>query len=392
MDYSAIKKQVQSIYPTIVQMRRQIHRNPELSFKEFQTAEFIRTELDKMGIHNKPIAETGTVALIGSGEKCVALRADIDALPITESSGLDYSSANQGIMHACGHDMHTAMLLGAAEILNQYSNQLGGCIKLIFQPAEEKLPGGAKILIEEGVLENPRPAIIFGQHVDPAEACGTISVSPGTVMASADELYWTINGKGTHAAQPHIGSDTILAAANIATQLTNLSVKRRNPIVNGLLTVTSIQGGNATNIIPNEVKLLGTLRSFEQDWREQFHKVIIEKSQEIASIYDCTCDTEIIKGYPPLTNDSHAANMVSDIALNLFGNTFVREFEAKMWAEDFAYYSQVIPACFWFLGVKPIGLTEMPSLHNPAFAPDEEALIHGTAMLISTAISFLNKP
>jgi amidohydrolase len=390
IDQSLINE-VEAILPEIIKDRRHIHRYPELSFKEFKTSEFISSKLNEIGIMNQRIADTGVLGLVGQGGRCVALRADIDALPITEDTGLEFSSDHEGIMHACGHDMHTAMLLGAARILKKHEHELTGTIKFVFQPAEEKLPGGAKVLIDKGVLKNPDVDVIFGQHVNPGQKLGEIAFKDGPVMASADELYWTIKAESCHAAQPHLGSDAILSSASLISTLNNLVNKSRNPILPGLLSITSVHGGSATNIFPDEVKMMGTLRSFDENWRKIFHAILEETTKNICTAYGTRGSVDIIKGYPPLINDKKATGIASDAATKLFGKESVIEFEPKLWAEDFAYYSQNIPSCFWFIGVRQESLDSMPALHNPKFSPDEKALIHGTALLVASALNYLSK-
>lgn len=388
MNLNSITEISKDIFPYIRNIRRHIHKNPELSFQEYETADLIRNELTALGIDYKVMAGTGTVALIGSGSPCVALRADIDALPIVEETGLEFASKNLGVMHACGHDMHASMLLAAAKIFKENESQFNGTIKLIFQPGEEKLPGGAKIMIEEGVLENPKPDVIFAQHIHPAERTGTISVAGGPVFASADELYWTITGKGSHAAQPHIGRDAILASAQLINYYQSVMTKYNNPFDSGVLSVTSIHGGSATNIFPNEVKMMGTLRAYNIVWREFIHNLLVENSQKMVSLYDCTCELKILKGYPPIINDYKTSDFVRAVAQQTIGEHKTLAFEPKMWAEDFAYYAERIPACFWMLGVKPDFIDEMPPLHNSKLNPDEEAMINGVSMLVSTTLNY----
>ncbi len=391
MNYQAIIDKSESIFGKLQNYRRTIHKNPELSFREFETSKFIQAKLDELGISYEILAETGIVAMIGKGDKCVALRADIDALPVVEETGYDFASSNNGIMHACGHDMHTTMLLGAAEILNSHEGELHGCVKLIFQPGEEKLPGGASVMIKEGVLKNPKPLAIFGQHVFPEAETGTISIGPGFIMASADEIYWTLKGKGSHAAQPQIGNDPILAAAHLIQYYQSIMVKRRDPLMPGVLSVTSVNGGSATNIFPDEVEMRGTMRSFDQAWREMMHNLIHNQSSALCSLYDVFCELIIVKGYPPLFNHPETVTFTINTAKSIFGEDYTFDFIPKMWAEDFSYYSQEIPATFWFLGVKPEGMTEMYPLHNSKFAPDESAMIKGTAQLAAIAIDYLKK-
>ncbi|TAL70670.1 MAG: amidohydrolase [Bacteroidetes bacterium] len=388
--YKKILAQSKSMFDELIQIRRHIHQNPELSFKEFLTAEFIRDNLRKVGIEYKTIAETGTVALIGKGEKCVALRADIDALPINEETNLEYASKNKGVMHACGHDMHSTMLLGAARILKGMESELTGTVKIIFQPGEEKLPGGASNLIEEGVLENPKVTAMFAQHIFPEEETGTISVNSCYIMASADELYWTLKGKGTHAAQPHLGNDCIMAASQLVINLQSIVTKYKNPIKPGLLSVTSIQGGSATNAFPDEVKLMGTFRANDEEWRSKMHDEIRRITNETCSLFGIKGELEIVKGYPALYNNPETTEMVNQTAKELLGQDSVKVFEPKLWAEDFAYYAQKIPSTFWFLGIRPKDIKDMPPLHNSKLIPDEKALTIGAAMLAGTAVNYIN--
>jgi len=383
-----IIEQAKEIFPKIRDYRRTIHQKPELSFQEYETCKFIQAKLTELGIESKVIANTGVVALIGKGERCVGLRADIDALPIEEETGLEFSSQNSGVMHACGHDMHTSMLLGAAEILKKQEHSLNGVVKLMFQPGEEKLPGGAGIMIKEGVLENPKVNAVFGQHIFPEENVGVVSMKEGPVMGSADELYWEITGKSAHAAQPHLGSDPILAASQLVVYYQTLMTKYRDPLTAGVLTVAAFNGGTATNIIPDKVFLKGTMRAYNLNWREQMHELLMTRSQMITEAYGCQCDLKIIKGYPPVINHKSTTEIAEKTAIKLFGS--VKEFTPKMWGEDFAFYSQVVPATFWFVGVKPENMEIMPALHNSKINPVEEAMINGMAMLAQTAIEYLN--
>lgn len=385
----SILDKVKKLEPELKRIRRHIHQNPELSFVEYETSKFIQKELDKLNIDYKVMAKTGVVATIGTGKRCVALRADIDALPINEETDLEFKSKNVGIMHACGHDMHTTMLLGAAKVLKSIENEIHGCIKLIFQPGEEKLPGGASLLIEEGVLENPKVEAIFGQHIYPGADENTFSTNDGPVMGSADELYFTINGKSTHAAQPQLGFDPILTAAQLVISLQTLITKFKNPTDAGVLSITAINGGNATNVIPNKVELMGTFRAFNEEWRTLTHKKIEETCASIANIYDCTIDLKIKKGYPPVINDSNLTAVSIETAKEFLKDDEIKIFEPKMWGEDFAYYGKNIPATFWFLGVRPKELLEMPALHNSKMSPSENALVLGTTLLVKNALNYL---
>lgn len=383
------REQVLDLFSWMVDIRRHLHRNPELSFQEFETAAFIRAELDAMEIQHRTHAQTGIVAHIGAGTRCVALRADIDALPILEETGLEYASTRDGVMHACGHDTHTTMLLAAAKVLKARESELNGVVKLIFQPGEEKSPGGASIMIAEGALENPQPEVIFGQHIYPDAPSGTLHFVSGPVMASCDELFWTIRGYGAHAAQPHKGKDPILAASGLVQHLQGLVTKYRNPLVPGLLNVTSIHGGTASNIIPDVVEMKGTLRSFDNDWREFAWSYLEEQTKAYCALHGCDAEITIVKGYPPLVNDASAVGFARKVAEGLVGSEQTFDFEPKMWAEDFAYYSQVMPACFWILGGRPHASNAMPGLHNAKFAPEEDSMITGTTLMVETAVQYL---
>lgn len=388
MKEKEILEKSKALFPKMQKIRREIHSNPELSFEEYQTCKFIQDRLNELGIENKVIGKTGVVALVGKGDKCVGLRADIDALPIREETGLEFASKNDGVMHACGHDMHTTMLIGAAEILKEIEDELGGVVKLIFQPGEEKLPGGASILIEEGVLENPKVDAIFGQHIYPGESEGVVSLNSGPVMGAPDELYFTLKGKSTHAAQPHLGFDPIVAASQLIIHFQTLMTKYKDPIEAGVLSITSIKGGNATNIIPDEVKLMGTLRSFNEKWREMMHKLIRDNSKVLCTMYGCDIEIDIKKGYPPVINDEKLTRLTRQNSTILVGSGSTIDFLPKMWGEDFAYYGKNIPSTFWFTGVRPIDQDEMPALHNSKLSPSENAMPIGTAMLVTAAINY----
>jgi len=379
-------KQIES---TIIKYRRHIHQNPELSFHEYQTSKYIQDVLRCLDIPFKILANTGVVAHIGSGTRCVALRADIDALPITEETNLDFASKNLGVMHACGHDSHTAMLLGAAHILKNLEVELDGVVKLIFQPGEEKSPGGASIMINEGVFADILPEVIFGQHVNPDAHVGITEFVSGAMMASADELYWTFTGFGAHAAQPHKGKDPIIATAELIMHLQTLITRQRNPLDAGVISITSVHGGTATNIIPDTVELKGTLRSFNEEWRWWALKAIEEHSVAICKLHGVECKFNPVIGYPALVNNNTTTSFARTQAELILGKENVKDFEPKMWAEDFSFYAQMIPATFWMLGVKPLTQQTMPGLHNARFAPDESAFVYGTALLVNAAVSWL---
>ncbi len=397
MHHHELLKSAHAAHEQMRSMRRALHRNPELSFHEYETSKFIQARLAELNIPFQVMAETGVVAHIGAGDRCVALRADIDALPIHEESGVEYTSTKPGVMHACGHDAHTAMLLGAAQILKeretaQGASALGGVIKLIFQPGEEMSPGGASIMIREGVLQNPRPEAIFGQHVNPDATCGTAAFVGGMMLASTDELYWKLHGKSGHAAQPHNATDPILIAAHLITQLQTLIARRLNPFAPGVLSICSIHGGHATNVIPDIVELSGTLRSMNQAWREEALRAIEAHSLALAAspLYgDGRCELSIVRGYPPLINNDETTAFARTAAQHLIGAANVEEFEPKMWGEDFAYYTHEIPGTFWMLGIRPPHLEATPGLHNSKFIVDENTLPIGAALLANAALTRL---
>lgn len=379
------------LFSEMVAMRRHLHQNPELSYEEYKTSDFIKNKLSLLGIPNQKLANTGVVGLIGKGDKCVALRADIDALPILEANSIEYCSINNGVMHACGHDLHTSMLLGAAQILKEFEPYFEGTVKLIFQPGEEKLPGGAIEMINQGVLENPVPLAVFGQHCNPETSTGTISLKSGPIMAATDELYWTIVGKSTHAAQPHLGTDPILASSHLIVHLQSMLTKFRNPLEPGILTVSSIHGGTSNNIIPDNVDMKGTLRSFDENWR---NKALIKSrkiSQDVCGLFDTHCVYNCVPGYPVLVNNVETTDFISNLFVKMFGEANLIDLEPKMWAEDFSYFAQKIPSTFWFLGVKPIDKDMIPPLHNAQFSPDEKSMIYGASMLAASALMFLER-
>ena len=367
-----------------INIRRYIHSNPELSFAEFETSAFIQKKLAEWNIPFEVKAATGVVGIIkgkNPESRIVALRADMDALPITEENDVDYKSRNEGVMHACGHDVHTTCLLGAAKILNETKEDWEGTVKLIFQPGEEKNPGGASLLIKEGVLKNPAPEKIFALHVHPGMEPGEFSFRGGMVMASADEIYITVKGKGGHAAAPHLTADTILIASQIVVNLQQIVSRNNNPFNPTVLSITSVQGGNTTNVIPSQVKMMGTLRAMNEEWRFKAHELIKEQVQTIAKALGAEADVLIDVGYPFVKNDEALSANARTLAEEFAGADNVFETELRMGAEDFAYYSQKIPACFFRLGAgnKEKGITA--TVHTPIFNIDENAIEHGMGMM-----------
>ena len=370
--------------PDTISIRHHLHANPELSYQEFETSAFIQAELKKYGIPFVTMAKTGVVALIegkNPGKKTIALRADIDALPIQEENQVEYASIKKGIMHACGHDVHTSILLGAARVLNELKTEWEGTIKLIFQPGEERNPGGASLLIKEGVLENPRPEAIFGLHVHPGLATGKLSFREGKVMASADELYFTIRGKGGHAAAPHASADTILIASQLVVALQQIISRNRNPFDPSVLSITSFQGGFTTNVIPSEVKLMGTFRAMDEGWRFKAHELIRRIATDLVTGLGAELDLHIDVGYPSVYNHEGLHVVAKALASEYMGENNVEATELRMGAEDFGYYTQQIPGCFYRLGVMNEAKGITSGVHTPTFNVDENAIETGIGVM-----------
>ncbi len=367
-----------------ISIRRTIHANPELSYVEFETSAFIQSKLTEWGIPFVVMATTGVVALIkgtNAGERIVALRADIDALPITEENNVEYKSKNTGVMHACGHDVHTTCLLGAAKILNETREEWTGTVKLIFQPGEEKNPGGASIMIKEGVLENPTPQKIFALHVHNILQVGQFSFRGGMVMASTDEIYISIKSKGGHAAAPHLTADTILIASQLVVSLQQIVSRNNSPFNPTVLSITSIQGGNTTNVIPSEVKLMGTFRAMSEAWRYKAHELIKTQTELLVKAMGAEAEVKIDVGYPFVKNDEALSASSRILAEQFAGAENVTETELRMGAEDFAYYSHLIPACFFRLGAGNTKQGITIGVHTPTFNVDEDAIEQGMGMM-----------
>lgn len=390
-----IKQLAKASHVEIVEIRRHLHSHPELSFQEVETGKFISRKLGEWGIpHEHGWGGNGVVGIIEgkkAGKKVIALRADIDALPIQEANDVPYKSRNQGVMHACGHDVHTSSLLGAAKILQELRSEFGGIVKLIFQPAEEKLPGGASILIKEGVLKNPRPESILGQHVLPSLESGKVGFRPGMFMASADEIYVTVKGKGGHGAMPHDCIDPVLIAAHILVALQQIVSRSSNPIIPSVLTFGKIySAGGATNVIPNEVKVEGTFRTMDEKWRSEAHFKMKKMAEGLAGSMGGSCDFEIMKGYPFLKNDETLTLRARQSAVEYLGAENVIDLPIRMTAEDFAFYSQEMPACFYRLGTGNATKGITSPIHTNTFDVDENSLIPGMGLMSWLAVNELD--
>jgi len=391
-----IKNKVQElaahIFNDVVGYRQHIHANPELSFKEFETSLFIKDKLKKWGIEYTDCANTGVVGLIKgnlASDKVIALRADMDALPIHEANDKPYRSKNHGVMHACGHDVHTSSLLGTAYILNQMKDDFGGTIKLIFQPAEELLPGGASIMIKEGVLENPKPHHIVGQHVMPLIDAGKVGFRSGIYMASTDELYVTVTGKGGHGAQPHQNIDPVVIASHIIIALQQIVSRNADPRIPSVLSFGKVTANGATNIIPNEVKIEGTFRTLDEEWRDEAHKRMKKMAEGIAESMGGSCDFDIHRGYPFLINEEKLTANARAFAEDFLGKENVVDLDIWMAAEDFSFYSQVTDACFYRLGTGNAAKDTQYSVHTPRFDVDEDALRMSTGLMAYIALKQL---
>ena len=389
-----IKELAKIYHADVISMRRHLHKHPELSYEEVETGKYIAAKLKEYGIpHTHGVAENGVVALIegqNPGKKTIALRADFDALPILEANDVVYKSTKPGVMHACGHDAHTSSLLGAAKILNNLKTDFEGTIKLIFQPAEEKTPGGASIMIKEGVLENPTPLSIIGQHVHPPLEAGKVGLKGGIYMASSDEIYLTIRGKGGHGAMPQECVDTILIAAHVITALQQIVSRNADPSVPTVLTLGKINStGGATNVIPDEVKIEGTFRTLNETWRAEAQRRMKKIAEGVAEAMGGECIFKVEKGYPVLFNDEMLTKKVKDFMIEYAGKENVVDLPMRMTSEDFAYYSQAMPACFYRLGTgnKARGITS--GLHTDTFDIEESSLELSIGLLAWLAIKEL---
>jgi amidohydrolase len=390
-----IKSLAKAYKEEVIATRRHLHKNPELSYQEFKTAAFVKEQLENLGItHIEQKATTGWLALIegkNPGKKVIALRADMDALPIIEANDVPYKSQNPGVMHACGHDAHTASLLGAAKILNELKDHFEGTIKLIFQPGEEVAPGGASFMIKDGVLENPRPQGIIGQHVMPFIPVGKVGFRQGLYMASADELYITVKGKGGHAAMPESLIDPVLIASHMIVALQQVVSRAASPKIPSVLSFGRVEALGATNVIPNEVKIQGTFRTLNEDWRAKAHQKMLQIAHGIVEGMGGELDFEIRKGYPFLQNDPEMTARATEAAKAYLGEENVLDLDIWMAAEDFAYYSQVIDGCFYRLGTRNEAKGIISGVHTPTFDIDEDALEIGAGLMAWLAVSELEK-
>ena len=387
MTNQAIKQAVENVFDEVVTVRRHIHQHPELSFEEYETAAYVKEKLTAAGIQPVSIGRTGVVAVIApegmENEPCLALRADLDALPIHEQSGESFSSGKPGVMHACGHDVHTAVLLGVAKIVQENKEQLRRPVKFIFQPGEEKLPGGASVLIEEGVLENPQVTEILGLHVFPELEQGKVGFKPGMYMASCDEIFITVKGKGGHGAMPHQVIDPVLIGSSIVVQLQQIVSRSCDPKIPCVLSFGHFEALGATNVIPDQAFLKGTFRTMNEEWRSKAHELIRKQADLIARSMGGEVDVVIDKGYPFLENNEEITGQVKKCATEILGEVNVVDLPIRLTAEDFSYYSQEVPACFFRMGTRNEAVNAVFGVHNSKFKVEEEALKSGMAVFLS---------
>ena len=390
----SIKSLARQYAPDIVQTRRHLHAHPELSFQERNTARFVADQLKAIGIQpQEGVADTGLVALIegrksadSASQRVVALRADMDALPIHEANDVPYKSTVEGVMHACGHDAHTASLLGVARILHVLRDEFDGTVKFVFQPGEEKAPGGASLMIKEGVLENPRPVSMIGQHVAPNIPVGKIGFREGMYMASTDELYLTVRGKGGHAAMPDGLVDPVLIASHIIVALQQIISRNCPPASPSVLSFGRFIADGVTNVIPNEVTIQGTFRCMNEGWRAEGKRRMVRLAEGIAEAMGGTCEFTIVTGYPYLENHPELTRRVRAQAVEYMGADNVVDLDLWMAGEDFAFYSQVVDSCFYRLGTRNQARDIISGVHTPTFDIDEAALETGAGLMSWLAV------
>ncbi len=387
-----IQQTTEKEYPLLLEIRRHLHSHPELSFREEETQRYLRKMLGTFGIGDiTEIAGTGLLAVLRGEEKgpVIVLRADMDALPVSEENDVPYRSQQEGMMHACGHDVHMTCLLGTARLLKRWQQRWRGTVLFLFQPAEEKLPGGAKTVVENGTLDEYAPALVIGQHVDPSLPAGSVGYRPGRYMASSDELYLTVSGKGGHAALPAQVTNTPYIAARILTALEDLVEDNAPEEFPSVLRFGKVTAPGATNVIPSEVKMEGTFRTFDETWRSEVHENILALAGRLARQYAAKADLVIKKGYPVLMNDEEAVQKATAYSEQFLGDEQVVPLDMRMTAEDFAYYSQRYPSLFYRLGVTPSAEKEIFPLHSPRFNIHEPVLVTGTGHMTWLALSFL---
>jgi amidohydrolase len=388
-----ILREAESLLPEIVEIRRHIHQHPELSYAEYETAAFISSKLDAMGIeHRTGIAGTGIVGFI-RGEAAgrgltIGLRADMDALPITEAGASEYHSRNEGVMHACGHDAHVAMLIGAADIIKSLREEFAGTVLLVFQPGEEKAPGGARMMIETGIFRNYDPDMFIAQHILPDMQSGTVGFHAGPYLASCDEIYITVAGRGGHAAQPSQYTDQIYIASELVISLKDTVAEKSKGQAATILGIGKITGMGATNVIPEKVEIACTFRTFDERWRKEAKEIIRKTASEIARKRDVSIDVNIVEGYPVLVNNEPLTNRAGELSRQLLGDAKVKEVPDRMSSEDFSFFAEKYPSFLFRLGITPDGEKMRPA-HTPYFDLDESSMATGTATMAWLALNLI---
>lgn len=390
---NAIRSKAEGYFSEIIAIRRHIHQHPELSLQEKNTMDFISDKLSEYGIpFENNVGGFGIVGIITGRDRqgvCVALRADMDALPVTETNEIPYKSVNTGVMHACGHDVHIACLLGAAKILNSMKDKFNGTVKLFFQPSEESYPGGAIQMIQDGVMNNPKPDFVIAQHVFPFISAGQVGFRPGMFMASTDEFFITVKGKGGHGAMPQTAIDPILIASHIVIALQQIVSRNANPLVSTVVTVGKIIGEGRTNVIPETVRLEGTVRTFDESWRTRVHETLRRIANGTAEAMGGSCDISISSGYPFLFNNEQLTQNLISLAKEYLGENNVKPMEQKMGAEDFSYFANEVPGCLFGLGVADPIIGTGPNLHTAGFNVDEAAVKTGMGLMAWMAMNIL---
>ncbi|MBX2923453.1 MAG: amidohydrolase [Chitinophagaceae bacterium] len=379
-----IQQHAKKLFNEVIAWRRHLHAHPELSYQEFETSAFIKSVLDGWGVCWQPVAHTGVLAVIKGelvSDKVVALRADMDALPITERNAVSYASLNNGVMHACGHDVHTSSLLGVVKILHSLRHRFGGTVKFIFQPGEERLPGGATLMIKDGALQDPVPGSVIGQHVMPTIECGKVAFRKGKLMASMDELRVKVMGKGGHGAQPQDNIDPVVIASHIIVALQQVVSRLANPFTPTVISFGRFIADGAINVIPDMVEIEGTFRTFDETWREKAHYEMKKMAEGTAESMGGKCEFTINRGYPYLFNNEPLTGELAGYAVEYLGVENVVEADQWMASEDFAYYSHAADSCFYLLGIRNEAQHITSSLHTATFNVDENALLLSTGLM-----------
>lgn len=387
-----VKSLAKEIHGDVVGLRRHLHANPELSFQEYETSAFVKKQFDELGVSWIEVANTGVLATISGNlpsTEVIALRADMDALPILEQNKVPYVSRNPNVMHACGHDFHTSSLLGTARVLHHLRDQFGGTVKFFFQPGEEVIPGGASHMIRDGVLDNPKVNAVIGQHAMPRIGVGKIGIRKGKHMASMDSLFVRIIGRGGHGAQPHVNIDPVVIASHIIIALQQIVSRMAHPGDPTVLSFGKVIANGAINVIPDEVYMEGTFRAMNETWRDEAHKRMTKMATDIAGSMGAKCEFRIQRGYPFLVNEEKLTEQVRAYAVDYLGEENVLDEDIWMAAEDFAYYSQVADSCFYLCGVGNEAKGIRSSLHTPTFDIDEDVLAISTGLMAYLALKRL---